>query len=74
MENKAVLKAVAKYVSGEVDRDTLNKISELITTRAMQDKGSLDPVASKTFDQALSAWVKGKETPREFKALFRGDK
>ena len=75
MENKSnsAVKAVLEYVRGDdVDMEILQRINELVTTKAMSVKGNLDPARERIFKEALDKWSASEETPQEFKNLFRG--
>jgi len=69
---EALLRAVVKYAQGEVSLDVLAKVSEVITSVAMREKGKLDPIRKEALERALEQWAVGGKTPREFKSVFRG--
>ena len=67
-----ILKELAKYCSGEISVDTLNKMSELITLTAMKKKGNMHEMKQVVFEEALAEWKEGNITPTKFKQAFRG--
>ena len=67
-----LLRALVKYAQGEVSLDVLAKVSEVITSVAMREKGKLDPIRKEALEKALEQWAVGGRTPREFRSMFRG--
>jgi hypothetical protein len=72
--DKNTLNAVAVYCNGDVedlDLDTLNKISEVVSLAAQKKRGKLSEAQLVVVNDALAKWVSGESTPIEYKNIFR---
>lgn len=72
--DKNVLNTVAVYCNGSVDDldlDTLNKISEVVSLAAQKKRGKLSEAQLAIVNDALTSWVASEATPIEYKNIFR---
>lgn len=72
--DKNVLNTVAVYCNGNVDDldlDTLNKISEVVSLAAQKKRGKLSEAQLEIVNNALTSWVASEATPIEYKNIFR---
>lgn len=72
--DKNVLNTIAVYCNGNVDDldlDTLNKISEVVSLAAQKKRGKLSEAQLVIVNDALTSWVASEATPIEYKNIFR---